>query len=205
MKKITNTERGMNGQTEAIAFLGIAMALGGSNAIELQEASGQRELAASAQLPTKGLNDPAFAMIKVHGQTEGDPLFSDVTLPDGWRKQRTDHSMWSDLLDEKGRKRAGIFYKAAFYDRGAHISPNRRYYSAKDYDYKTASRFIVKDNATGDVLFVSAESPDPFPQETISREESFRRSDLEGPNKAAALDWINEHFPNWNDASAYWD
>jgi hypothetical protein len=44
-----------------------------------------------------------------------------VSLPPGWKVVPTDHSMWSDLVDAKGEKRASIFYKAAFYDRDAFI------------------------------------------------------------------------------------
>ena len=45
-----------------------------------------------------------------------------VKLPAGWKKQATDHSMWSKLLDESGAVVASIFYKAAFYDRIAEMN-----------------------------------------------------------------------------------
>jgi len=51
-----------------------------------------------------------------------DDLFYTVKLPDGWQKVAEDHAMWSKLVDEQGRERASMFYKAAFYDRNAHIS-----------------------------------------------------------------------------------
>ena len=40
---------------------------------------------------------------------EGDPVFTHCTLPADWQKRATDHSIWSDLLGDKGRKRAAIF------------------------------------------------------------------------------------------------
>src|SRR6185436_8068032 len=43
------------------------------------------------------------------------------------KKIATDHSMYTDLVDDKGRVRASIFYKAAFYDRKADISFKRRF------------------------------------------------------------------------------
>lgn len=90
--------------------------------IERQEALGQQQLARSLQLPTDGLSDmPSDLGIVVVGPSSGDPIFSDVSLPDGWKVQPTDHSMWSDLRDADGRTRARIFYKAAFYDRRAFI------------------------------------------------------------------------------------
>ena len=59
---------------------------------------------------------------------EVDDLFVEVTLPAGWKKEATDHSMWSKLVDDKGRERASIFYKAAFYDRDAHINITQRFH-----------------------------------------------------------------------------
>ena len=51
--------------------------------------------------------------------TPGDDLFFNVVLPEGWEVRETDHSMHSDLFDAEGKRRGGIFYKAAFYDRRA--------------------------------------------------------------------------------------
>lgn len=93
-----------------------------SRAIEEMEANGQAQLVNSDRLPTAARpNDAAFLAV---GFTLGDPdpsdvLFRPATLPAGWRRRRTDHSMWSEIVDELGRKRAAIFYKAAFYDRRA--------------------------------------------------------------------------------------
>ena len=91
--------------------------------IEASESHGQRELVASTQLPTKcSLEDKAKleASGVVFGKpTAGDNLFCDATLPKGWQKRATDHSMWGELVDADGKVRATIFYKAAFYDRDA--------------------------------------------------------------------------------------
>lgn len=90
--------------------------------IEASEAHGQRELAASSQLPTQGLSELATKFgIEIVGPSQGDGLFTDVRLPAGWQVKPTEHSMWSDLIDDTGTKRASIFYKAAFYDRDAFI------------------------------------------------------------------------------------
>lgn len=105
--------------------------LGGGNphAIENQEAEGQKELCKSAsQLPRgKGFGrddakvDYENLGIKVLGISKGDEIWYDVILPEGWKIEPTDHSMWSKLLDNKGKERASIFYKAAFYDRDCFI------------------------------------------------------------------------------------
>ena len=103
---------------------------GNPSAIEAQEAEGQAELVKSSQLPAK-VNSPHGADIlekykelgiEVLGKTDGDELFLNVKLPEGWAVQPTDHSMWSKLVDVDGNEIASIFYKAAFYDRDAFVN-----------------------------------------------------------------------------------
>jgi hypothetical protein len=103
---------------------------GDSRSIERQEAAGQQELVNASVLPAD-CDSASRAALEAAGvvfgePVAGDPIFVNVTLPDGWKKVATDHSMWSDLVDGDGKKRAGIFYKAAFYDR------NARMYVTKD-------------------------------------------------------------------------
>lgn len=94
-------------------------------AIEAQEARGQDQLVNSSQLPVNIRGDKASleaAGVQFGEPLKGDPLFCNATLPAGWEKRPTDHSMWSELLDEQGNRRALIFYKAAFYDRDAFMN-----------------------------------------------------------------------------------
>ncbi|MBI4185795.1 hypothetical protein HY524_01970 [Candidatus Berkelbacteria bacterium] len=97
----------------------------GDAAIYMQEKQGQQDLIESSSLPTKGSDNPAFKeMGIIFGEPfKDDPLFRPAQLPPGWTVKGSDHDMWSYLYDDKGEKRASIFYKAAFYDRKAHISP----------------------------------------------------------------------------------
>lgn len=88
--------------------------------IEAQEAQGQRDLVAQQLIPIQGANEAANKLGIVLGK-EADDLFFYAELPKGWEIRATDHSMWSDLIDADGKKRAAIFYKAAFYDRKAFI------------------------------------------------------------------------------------
>ncbi len=86
MDKVTNTSK-----RPRLEWL-----MGGNpNAIEAQEAQGQKELVNSSQLPSK-VNSPrgvnieeqyALMGIKVIGKTQGDELFLDVELPNGWKKE----------------------------------------------------------------------------------------------------------------------
>lgn len=96
-----------------------------ANAPERQEADGQRELLESTDLPTDhgcATDREYTALGFAFGEPyEDDPLFRPATLPDGWRREASDHAMGSYLVDEKGRRRVAIFYKAAFHDRQAHM------------------------------------------------------------------------------------
>ena len=93
-----------------------------------QEARGQQELVESSQLPIEGLLGKerprweALGLKILDDQASDDPLFCQVELPPGWRKVPTDHPLWTHLVDEGGKVRAEIVYKAAYYDRYARVS-----------------------------------------------------------------------------------
>jgi hypothetical protein len=103
-----------------------------SNIILEMEAQGQRQLVESEVLPTEiqGDRDGAIkqALIELgfkFGEVvKGDPLFTHVELPVGWKKVGSDHNMWSYVNDEQGRQRISVFYKAAPYDRRARMEVN---------------------------------------------------------------------------------
>ncbi|MCW2899294.1 MAG: hypothetical protein JWO67_1559 [Streptosporangiaceae bacterium] len=122
-----NTERAMHEDPiEAMLFLAAAMGGNPSTPIEAQEAAGQRELVNSDVIPSQ-INGGSEADLTSLGfvlgeQVDGDPMFRRATLPAGWKREGSDHSMGSYIVDGLGRRRCGIFYKAAFYDRSAHIS-----------------------------------------------------------------------------------
>jgi hypothetical protein len=117
---------------DALLLLADAMGPGGTEgAILRMEADGQRELVNSEVIPTKimsGTEDDLTALgFHLGEQVKGDPLFRRVTLPDGWKREAADHSMWSYIIDGLGRRRISVFYKAAFYDRRASLSFNTVY------------------------------------------------------------------------------
>lgn len=98
----------------------VAMTPGG---IEAQEAAGQRVQASRETLPVKGTGDRrAWEALGFVFSDVTDGLFVYVEFPLGWKKVPTEHSMWTDLVDAEGKKRASIFYKAAFYDRDAFVN-----------------------------------------------------------------------------------
>ena len=116
--------------------------------IEAQEAQGQRDLVRSTTLPIAGDWDTLMRWGVIQGE-KSDDLFCHCTLPEGWSKVATDHSMWSNLVDARGLIRASIFYKAAFYDRDAHINEVKRFSIAGVYedmeDRQHGSQYKVRD------------------------------------------------------------
>jgi hypothetical protein len=164
--------------------------------IAAQEAAGQAELVANGARLPKIINRGALTREQVTAATgivfgaDADDLFVCVTLPTGWKLKATGHSMHSDLLDENGVKRAGVFYKAAFYDRNADMSFDCRYVAHNDYE-DPISHITVRDGKTGAVLFTAPE--------TAYRD--FKASDA---SYETAQEWLAEHFPEHRDPLAYW-
>jgi len=190
-------------QDPLLTLLG-AMAEGPSNYIENTEKRGQGEFVGSDTLPTnfnhckngKEIME-SWGGVKFGSVIENDPMFQYVELPDGWKKVSTDHSMWSKLLDDKGRERASIFYKAAFYDREAFIDLSCRYIYSFDYDKRNIEKICVA-NVTdaGSVIHTTAPITD------IAGKDEWNITD-EARNLAKA--WLEEKYPDYRNPAAYWD
>lgn len=99
-----------------------ALMHGADGVVERAEERGQDAFVHSDVLPVDcGPNRKDYeALGFVFGQViKNDPIFQEATLPDGWTKAKSDHSMWSYLADPDGYERVAVFYKDAFYDRSA--------------------------------------------------------------------------------------
>jgi hypothetical protein len=172
--------------------------------IERQEAAGQSAMAKAADRLPLEINYPhglthaqvAEALGIQFGKTV-DRVFIEATLPDGWKIVPTSHAMWSDLVDDKGRKRAAIFFKAAFYDYNAHISFECRYVidgyvDDVGVDGVTMRKCQVVDKATDQPLWTSEAADD----------RDFKAQDR---NREEATAWLNAQFPKHDDPFAYWN
>ena len=121
MSRIENT-------SERDPVVHLAGMIGGTDGyIAEMEAAGQRQLVGSTKLPTdlgfrSGREDYEALGFVLGDPDPADPMFMEATLPPGWRREGSDHAMWSYLVDERGIKRVSVFYKAAFYDRSASMS-----------------------------------------------------------------------------------
>jgi hypothetical protein len=129
-----------------------------------------------------------------------DDLFWWVTLPIGWEIARTDHSMWTHLLDNKGRKRAAIFYKVAFYDRDAFIDAYTRYTTHREPACGWDGENWQNDPYVSVVRDCGVEI---WRSDVIDPDlERWKASEIAGK---LALEWLQEHYPDHNDIHAYWD
>lgn len=178
----------------------------GGKGILAQEAQGQRSFVGSDTLPTNIRNDKDFnskeileaAGLKFLGPVEDDKMFQYVEFPQGWKKVVTDHSMWSDLVDDKGRVRASIFYKAAFYDRSAHMDISTRFRVSRDYDLQNKENVAVT-CVTDDGKVVYTTEPIQLPKDTKQKYEITDQAEN------IAIKWLDEHYPDWQNPGAYWD
>ncbi|SHI12055.1 hypothetical protein [Pollutimonas bauzanensis] len=162
--------------------------------IEQQETKGQRALVESTMLP-KEIREATREQLAGIGFQFGedvDELFVRCKLPSGWTKRATEHPMNSELLDDKGRRRAGVFYKAAFYDRRANMTMEPRFSvqvfgDGKDEKHRHAS---VMD---GDAIVYDLGE--------------WRKDDYALYNKLrlSGEAWLAAHYPQWKDPLAYWD
>jgi hypothetical protein len=158
--------------------------------IERQEKEGQIMQAMQDTLPRDGANVKQLEAMGFKHIGTADDIFDNWKFPQGWRKQCTDHSMWSNLLDDKERTRAAIFYKAAFYDRSAHMHMVSRYAISCYEPTKKEGVFAVVIKDGDNVIERFGESADYKEREQL---------------EAKALETIKERWPNYKDASAYWD
>ncbi len=161
--------------------------------IERQEAAGQRTLVESAMLPKeiRGATREQLTALGFKFGADVDELFVKCELPPGWTKRGTDHSMHSDLIDEQRRKRAGIFYKAAFYDRRADMNVRRRF-NLESYHDGSQEGYMCCIVTDGDaVVFNAGEwKRGDYTHCDLLLEECKR--------------WLNDTHPEWQSPLAYW-
>jgi hypothetical protein len=207
-------------ENDPLQFLAEAMVCGASNAIENQEARGQVHLSTSDVLPIdcNRQDRGVFERMGIVFQEPVDDLFVRVDLPAGWKKVPCNHPMWTDLVDNLGRKRAVIFYKAAFYDRSAHMNalirlaymtqPEGGYTDDFAADKLKPRECVVLDAATDGVLWRMVIAPEP-PYRACDDDPEARQAWLAWQEKRSYMEflaekWLNQNYPDWRDPAAYW-
>lgn len=172
--------------------------------IEAQEAAGQLALVrAGSRLPIRGTvdSDQKRKEWEAVGFTFGQPIeergqraiFVACQFPEGWKLEPTDHSMWSKVVDAKGRERAAVFFKAAFYDYNAHtFGLVCRYTVVAEYGRESKiTAWLVKDAGRTALHAVHVPEGTQF-----HVQDEYRKP---------AEEWLTEHYPDHKNPLAYWD
>lgn len=190
----------------------LAVTMGGNNVSEAGDAierQAQSSLVNSTTLPTdhndsydkRGSTKKALieAGVVFGEVVPGDSLFQHVKLPPGWGKQRTDHYLWSDLVDDKGRKRASIFYKGSAHDREAFMSVTSRFAIRADLKLRHAEEKYRMQVFDGETLIFSTEAVE------IGRKDYATQDRVQEEQRQVAREWLAERYPNWQDPAAHWN
>jgi hypothetical protein len=168
--------------------------------IEASEVRGQSALVHSELLPVPEDRDRAMyeAMgVRFGSVVKDDPLFIEATLPAGWKKVATSHAMRSNVVDEKGRVRIHVFYKAAFYDRRATMSAWTRFDTSTCDTNSECGEPITAfvNDCDGTVRYAS----DQFFETNMTWNEAYKAAN------AMCESWLEAHYPDYKNPLAYWD
>ena len=179
--------------------------------IEASERAGQTQLVNSDVLPTENRNKAVCEAwgIQYGEPVKGDPLFVNVTLPAGWTKRATAHYMHNDLVDDKGHKRGGVFYKADFWDRAADMHVCRRLEYSTSYEKDDSTYGLVR-TSDGSVVFstdtVALAKWDDCPKEQKAAQKFVaEREALRDGVLMQAKQWLMDNYPDYESYGAYWD
>lgn len=181
---------------EAQLAILIGLATGdASEGLETVERNEQRRARNACMLPRdmKPSKEVYEALGFTFEDVDDDVLYQ-ASLPEGWTL-KSDGGYWTDLLDEKGRKRGSYFYKGAFYDRNGHMQLIHRYYITYKHVEKINWNSPIKVYAMdrdGTILFEAGECAGEY----TTKYEELKRE---------AVTFLDTHYPEWKDASKYWD
>lgn len=195
----------MSNMNELDAFMMFLRTMNGEkNVIEHMEAEGQQKavnnimLAKNMRPSRESWERLGFTFLDI----PDDDVLCKASLPEGWRIEATEHSMWNNIIDEKGRTRGSMFYKAAFYDRNAHMDLSCRYGVRSDYIDDDCTTTEIYFGNKDEKIFVAGQVHMP---KDATKEVRFANYEKEEKLYELAKQFGNENYPNWLDASAYWD
>lgn len=174
-------------------------------AIEREERRGQLGLAAANRLPADMSPDDRKTLeawgVQFGERLPGvDRIFLACTLPPGWLIAPTDHAMWSRLLDDRGRLRATIFFKAAPYDYHAHMETLRR--------FKATARGAG--GGTGGlweepIQGVALDGEEAIFTTTPQKASVENYTETKDALRKEAETYLDTRYPDWRNPLAYWD
>lgn len=137
---------------------------------------------------------------------ECDDLFFTVELPEGWEIKATDHSMWNNVVDDKGRKRISFFYKGSFYDRDAFSNFECRYsFKISPFDdYKSDVSYQERKFKPWKLFITDCGKKIKELKEMVATtdKEYYKIDDV---LREIAVKYLDGNYPEWRDINAYWD
>lgn len=167
--------------------------------IEAQEKRGQTALVASTNMPKEMRpSREAFEKLGFAFGDDVDELFISATLPAGWTRAATDHSMHSDILDDQGRKRVSVFYKAAFYDRRANAYVVPRFSVTKIYPEGNGS-------VAADAMLPTIVADAGVEIHRVGESRYLGDWEKGDQLEADACKWLDENRPGWSDPVESWN
>lgn len=176
--------------------------------IEAQEAAGQAAMVATSRLPRRGLNRTILEHLGFVIGGNVDELFVAATLPTGWELKPTSHSMHTDIVDDKGRKRGSIFYKAAFYDERAEMHLLSRYYINSNFSCDDAGNACDYNEAAFQAICICDHTQDtPIHYIAINADDAPRDKEyynMRDTQEVEAKVWLDANFPDHKNVIAYW-
>lgn len=166
----------------------------GSKGLDIVQNHEQQRAIAEHLLPYEmHPNSKSFEAVGfIFEEIPGDSVLCHATLPAGWRTE-FDGVHWTELLDEKGRKRGSSFYKSAFWDRNGHMSLDCRFSIGDERSDETGITTIFIRDYQGDNIYTIGS--------TTSRRDDKEYKKL----KKRAEGYMKEHYPDWKNPVAYWD
>jgi len=190
-------------EEDQLMFNTVAVLSGMKEAIDAQESHGQASFIHSDTLPNDICDENKAKLESIgfifHGVVPNDDIFQYVTMPKGWKKVRSDEFRFTDLLDDKGRRRGFIFYDSRPIGRNAYSSFIRRISLVVNDENQDENyiEFLVKDY---DDSIIHAFEPIKLTGDP--RKDYDTRYDN---RPAVCLQWLDENFPDYKNFSSYWD
>lgn len=177
---------------------------------------GAAEVRMSDELPAKDTADPEVQAallslgFKLGGVQSGNPMFREAEMPKGWTRKSTDHYMYTNVLDAKGRVRAQIGFKAQAYDPWTSFVLYRRFslrqIYPKDQERERGTvKFSVRDrlakpekDGSEGIIFTTVGVH-------VLRKNYTRNDELEKEHVAACAAWLDRNYPKWQEHTGHWD
>jgi hypothetical protein len=137
--------------------------------------------------------------VKLLGVAAGNQFLQPITLPAGWKKVAGNRSVYSHIIDNKGRMRVEIIsYQAGSNEQKVFMYLCRRYGRSFDHDHFCNTNQGVTHITDGNQVMYTTQ---PVAADTHPGNPDMVMKETD----AAASTWLNKHYPRWHNPGAYWD